>query len=48
MSNLQYNYQFKLDSKWSIHGTKRGKDNQLQNLEPNCKNDLPRFDQTSK
>ena len=45
MSNLQTNYYFKLDfqkvdqhtgGKWLIHGTKPGKDNQLQSLEPPC------------
>ena len=42
MSNLQTHYHFKKDfqnvdqhtgGKWSIHGTKRHKDNQLQSLE---------------
>ena len=45
MSNSQTYYHFKLDfqkvgqhtgSKWLIHGTKRGKDNQLQGLELPC------------
>ena len=43
MSNLQTNYHFKLDvkkvdkhtgGKCLIHGTKRRKDNLLQNMEP--------------
>ena len=46
MSNLQTHYRFKLDfkkvdqhtgSKGLIHGTKRRKDNQLQNLELPCR-----------
>ena len=46
MSNLQTSYHFKLDfqkvdqhtgGKWSIHGTKRHKDNQLQSLELPCR-----------
>ena len=46
MSNLQTYYHFKLDfqnvdqhtgGKWTIHGTKRRKDNQLQSLELPCK-----------
>ena len=46
VSNLQTYYHFKLDSqkvdqhtagKWLIHGTKRRKDNQLQNLELPCR-----------
>ena len=46
MSNLQTYYHFKLDFqkvdqqtgvKWLIHGTKRGKDNQLQSLELPCR-----------
>ena len=45
MSNLQTYYHFKLHfqkmdqhtgGKWLIHGTKRHKDNQLQNLELPC------------
>ena len=45
MSNLQNYCHFKLDfqkvnqhtgNKWLIHGTKRRKDNQLQNLELPC------------
>ena len=43
MSNLQIHYHFKLDlqnveqhtgGKWLIHGTKRHKDNQFQNVNP--------------
>ena len=46
MSNLQTDWQYKLDiqnvdqhsvGKWSIHGTKRRKDNQLQILELPCR-----------
>ena len=46
MSNLQFDYHFKLDfqkvdqhtgGKWLIHGTKRQKDNQLQILELPCR-----------
>ena len=46
MSNLKTSYHFKLDfqkvdqhtgGKWSIHGTKRRKDNQLQKLELPCR-----------
>ena len=46
MSNLQTYYHFKLDfqkvdlhtgGKWSIHGTKHHKDNQLQSLELPCR-----------
>ena len=46
MSNLQTDYHFKLDfqqvdqhtgDKWSIHCTKRRKDNQLQSLELTCR-----------
>ena len=46
MSNLQTNYHFKLDfqkenqhtgGKWSIHGTKHRKDNQLQSPELSCR-----------
>ena len=46
MSNLHIYYHFKLDfqnvdqlsgGKWSIHGTKRRKDNQLQSLELPCR-----------
>ena len=46
MSNLQTYYNFKLDfqkvdqhtgGKWLIRGTKRHKDNQLQNLELPCR-----------
>ena len=47
MSNLQTSYHLKLyfqkgdqhtGGKWLIHGTKRRKDDQLQNLERSCKN----------
>ena len=46
MSNLQTYYHFKLDfqkvdqhteGKWSIHGTKHRKDNQLQSPELPCR-----------
>ena len=46
MSHLQSHYHFKLNyqkvykhkgNKWSIHGTKHHKDNQLQGLELPCK-----------
>ena len=46
MSNLQTYYHFQLDlqkvgqhtgGKWSVHGTKRRKDNQLQSLELPCR-----------
>ena len=46
MSNLQTYYNFKLDfqnvdqhteGKWSIHGTKHCKDNQLQSLKLPCR-----------
>ena len=46
MSNLQTHYHFKLDVQkvdqhtggtWLIHGTKHGKDNQLQSLELPCR-----------
>ena len=46
MSNLQTYYHFKLDfqkvdqqtgGKWLIHGTKRRRDNQLQNLKLPCR-----------
>ena len=46
MSNLQTYYHFKLNfqkvdqhtgDKWSIHGTKRRKDKQLQRLELSCR-----------
>ena len=46
MSKLQTNYCLKLDfqkvdrdtgTKWLTHGTKHGKDNQLQSLKPHCR-----------
>ena len=46
MSKLQTHYHFKLEylkvdqhtgGKWSIYGTKRRKDNQLQSLELPCR-----------